>query len=167
MKRINFTFMIILILILFFNTEVLAVPDTDIFDRWIASKYQDSETGNIYVTIHQSDYAIPLRIKWKDGETTITMQPYKIEDLGNEHQIYYQFDDGVSNLVVCKIDQEKRRLYIPNSLEKELITKMMTHEKLNIGSFELPDPTAGNTLSYDLNRFDEAIKKYNNLFLTD
>ncbi|MGM0499598.1 MAG: hypothetical protein ACQERL_05240 [Bacillota bacterium] len=167
MKKINFTFMITLILILFFNTVVLAVPEIDIFDRWIASKNQDTETGNISVTIYQADYAIPLRIKWKDGERTITMQPYKIEDLGNEHQIYYQFDDGVSNRVVCKIDQEKRRLYIPNSLEKELITKMMTHEKLNIGSFELPDPTAGNTLSYDLNRFDEAIKKYNNLFLTD
>jgi hypothetical protein len=130
MKRINFTFMIILILILFFNTLVLATSEIDIFDRWIASKNQNSETGKISVTIYQADYAIPLRIKWKDGETTITMQPYKIEELGDEHQIYYQFDDGVSNRVVCKIDQEKRPLYIPNNLEKELITKMMTHEKL-------------------------------------
>ncbi len=167
MKKINLTLLIILILVLFFNTLVLAASETDIFDRWIATKYQDSENGNLSVVLYQADYAIPLEIIWKNGETIITIEPYKIEDLGNQFQLYYQFDDGVSQRVVCEIDQEKGRLYIPNNLEKELIEKMMTHEKLNIGSFELPDPTAGNTLSYDLNRFDEAIKKYKNLFLTD
>ena len=45
---------------------------------------------------------------------------------------------------------------------------MMTHESLNIGSFKLPDPTAGNELNYDSNKFDEAvIKKYRDLFLTN
>jgi hypothetical protein len=76
-------------------------------------------------------------------------------------------DNGVTNRVVCEVSQERKSLYLPDQLEKELIEKMMTHESLNIGSFKLPDPTAGNELNYDLNKFDEAVKKYRDLFLTN
>ena len=167
MRRKNLILVLVLILVISINTLILAAPEVDIFDRWITTKNQNSETGKISISIYQADYAIPLTINWKNGEVIITMEPYKIEKLGNEYQIYYQFDDGVSNRVLCAIDQEKRKLYIPHGVEKELIKKMMTHEKLTIGSFELPDPTAGNTVNYDLDRFDEAIKKYSNYFLAD
>jgi len=167
MKKSKFVLLILLILILFFNSSVFAAQEVAIFDDWIASKTQNSETGEIYVEIYQSDYAIPLRISWRNGERIITMQPYKIEELGDEHQIFYQFDDGVSQRVVCEVNQDRNALYIPDSLEKELIEKMMTHKRLHIGSFELPDPTAGTTLRYDLNRFDEAVKKYKDFFLSD
>jgi len=168
MRKINFILVIIFIIILFFNGLLFAAPEVDIFDNWIVIKSKDSETGDINsVDLYQADYAIPLRIVWRNGEVMIVMQPYKIEKLGNEYEIYYQFDDGVSNRVVCKVSQENKNLYIPNHLEKQLIEKMMTHKRLNIGSFELPDPTAGSTLSYNLNRFDEAVKKYKEYFLND
>lgn len=167
MRKRNFILLHFLILILLINVSVYAAQEIDIFDDWIASKTQDAETGEIYVEIYQSDYAVPLRISWRNGERMITMRPYKIEDLGDEYQIFYQFDDGVSQRVICEVNQDTNSLYLPDGLEQELIEKMMTHEKLHIGSFELPDPTAGTTLSYDLNRFDEAVKKYKDLFLTD
>jgi hypothetical protein len=168
MKKINFILVIIFMLILFFNGLIFAAPEVDIFDNWIVIKNKNPETGDINsVDLYQADYAIPLRIVWKNGEVMIVMKPYKIEDLGNEHKIYYQFDDGVANRVVCRVSQENKSLYIPNHLEKEIIQKMMTHERLSIGNFELPDPTAGTELNYNLNRFDEAVKKYSDYFLND